>query len=819
MIDQGYGFRISAYDPNVPLTIDPLLQSTYIGGSRNDQLLDMKQDRSSTYIYGTGTTASIIEGGPLSVRKGLDVFVARWNRDLTELLSLAYVVGDGDDFGNALAFYSLPAGPWVYVAGRTSSSDLPGIDENSADSTYGGSEDGFVVSLSSDLSEVLSATYLGGSTAHQDAHFPIDEITEMEFARVDLQPEIVVVGNTGSMNLTGAGSGGEQGGYGGGERDGFIARLSLQLDDVTTTYFGEDGKDLLTALFVPDDGPIFVAGTLDDEYEGPEDPQIVDLMVASLPRSLTEPWTQIRLPGDGENGAAFVLDTTAGLFVGGNTTSTDLPVESGALMAEPNDMYVCRLGAELAVEVCTYLGGSGADVMQDALWHPHDEHLILVGGTRSDDLPGTTGGLQPVLNGSADGFLMEVLPSLDTLVQSTYLGGPDSPEETITTIRWSENLVMMLVAGITTSGEFPRVEGGAQSFMGGGIANYTEGFVAQLRTLLHGGGGDMSVTPDVANMGEMALFDRKEQQFTLSNVGTGQLLVSGYELTGSTDFRVTSDAGPSPCPPQTSVPFPLDAGAACTLTVELLPRTEGDAAGWLEIQSSDSSEPTVTVELHGSAVEGDQDGIPAADEVVLLDYDYDGNGDGLPDRKQDNVATLPSLTTTQHVTIAVPEPLRLRNVRAVPSPTPEPPPGLFPFDFFEFEIHGLPPGGVATATLYFPPGTRLERYWKYGPRPPAVPADWYAFDYDKARGAVIEENVVTLHFSDGRWGDHDLDTTNGIIVDPGGAEIAGGPGDGDGQSSGGCSCDTVASREAALTFALFLLLVVSVAESRFRRGA
>ena len=40
---------------------------------------------------------------------------------------------------------------------------------------------------------------------------------------------------------------------------------------------------------------------------------------------------------------------------------------------------------------------------------------------------------------------------------------------------------------------------------------------------------------------------------------------------------------------------------------------------------------------------------------------------------------------------------------------------------------------------------------------------------DGETGAVINGNIITLYFVDGKWGDSDLDNSNGTIVDPPGA--------------------------------------------------
>ena len=76
--------------------------------------------------------------------------------------------------------------------------------------------------------------------------------------------------------------------------------------------------------------------------------------------------------------------------------------------------------------------------------------------------------------------------------------------------------------------------------------------------------------------------------------------------------------------------------------------------------------------------------------------------------------------------------------------------------------------------LNLPPGTVVDTYWKYGPTPDDPTPHWYEFLFDGTTGAVIDGNVITLHFVDGQRGDDDL-TANGVIVDPGAPALGPGP--------------------------------------------
>ena len=148
--------------------------------------------------------------------------------------------------------------------------------------------------------------------------------------------------------------------------------------------------------------------------------------------------------------------------------------------------------------------------------------------------------------------------------------------------------------------------------------------------------------------------------------------------------------------------------------------------------------------------------------------DGDGNGDGLPDKDQENVTSLKNAVDERYVTITSEEGTGLVDVNATTNPSPEDSPSEeeFPAGFFSFEVEGLEPGAATTVELVLPEDTIIITYWKYGPTPDDIAPHWYEFLFDGTTGAFIDNNMVTLFFVDGQLGDDDL-VANGKIVDAG----------------------------------------------------
>ncbi|NNE68926.1 MAG: tandem-95 repeat protein [Rhodothermales bacterium] len=145
----------------------------------------------------------------------------------------------------------------------------------------------------------------------------------------------------------------------------------------------------------------------------------------------------------------------------------------------------------------------------------------------------------------------------------------------------------------------------------------------------------------------------------------------------------------------------------------------------------------------------------------------DGNNDGVPDNEQANVASFPSATSGQYLSVASETGSELVGVVSSATPPATPPAGIdFPAGFLDFQVRGGTGNEASTLTIYLEQGTTANAYYKYGPTPDNPTPHWYNFLYDGRTGAVIVGNEITLHFVDGERGDDDL-TKDGVITDPG----------------------------------------------------
>jgi hypothetical protein len=176
------------------------------------------------------------------------------------------------------------------------------------------------------------------------------------------------------------------------------------------------------------------------------------------------------------------------------------------------------------------------------------------------------------------------------------------------------------------------------------------------------------------------------------------------------------------------------------------------------------------------AADSDGDGLSDAEESGLNGGDpaYDGNGDGIPDRLQADVASLHTRLGGAYLTLVASGGGHFADVGARAVPLTAGATVTFPFQLVSYRIVGLTPGAAATVTMKFPGHLTVSTYEAYGTLAPGAtdaPAD---FAYDGTTGATFAANQITLTYVDGKRGDADgaADGQVSTLGGPGAVAIA-----------------------------------------------
>ena len=407
-------FEVAAYDIRKTLFIDPLIYSTYLGGSGGSGGTGIAVDRTgNAYITG-GTSTGFPTVNPLQPGNGgsTDAFVSKFNSTGSALIYSTYLGGSGADVGSCIAVDSSGN---AYVTGQTNSTDFP--TASPLQPANGGGYDAFVAKLNPTGSALVYSTYLGGKGDDFGAGIV-----------ADTSGNAYVTGGTKSTNFptmkplqsTNGGTG-----------NAFVAKLNPTGSAlVYSTYLGGSGYDGGASIAVHL-GNAYVTGQatstnfptvnpLQPAYGGAG-----DAFVAMVNRSGSALVYSTYLGGSANDRAnSIAVDGAGNAYLTGSTNSNNFPTmkplqgnRRGGL-----DAFVTKINPTgSALVYSTYLGGSQDD-SGSAIAVDQSGNAYVTGYTTSTNFR-TVKPLQATNAGLSDAFAVKINPSGSGFAYATYLGG------------------------------------------------------------------------------------------------------------------------------------------------------------------------------------------------------------------------------------------------------------------------------------------------------------------------------------------------------------------------------------------------------------
>ena len=330
----------------------------------------------------------------------------------------------------------------IYVVGGTSSDDFP-VTSGAYDVTYnkGGSErgsqgntDAFITKIDS-TGNIVWSTYLGGP--NYDRAYAVE---------VDEQYNVYVAGRAGNGFPTTAGAlqrvfgGDSRGGGPYGNQDGFITKLSSDGSSIIwSTLFGASGPGFVRDIDVDSSNRVHIGATA---INGDMSAFVTANAAQSTRRGDYDSF-YARLSADGstiEYGTYLGGNDKGGYYSGNpavrvlaDGTAYFMSYEPGAGAPTTTNAYqpniagsivylIAKFNPQGSMDFCTYLGGSGIEVMDThSLAVTPGGNPVIAGYSDSRDYPVTAG-----FNGRSNNgdIAMSVLSSDgETLLASRLLGG------------------------------------------------------------------------------------------------------------------------------------------------------------------------------------------------------------------------------------------------------------------------------------------------------------------------------------------------------------------------------------------------------------
>lgn len=369
------GFSLGAYDTTLPLVIDPELNyASYLGTAGRETGDTIAVDATGKIIV-AGVTTSVgfpiknpyqnnYRGGPS------DIYISRFDPTASgpaSFLSSTFLGGGNEDNARSL---TIDNSGKVYLVGATNSTDFPTV--NAYQTNNRGQYDAFVTKFdfsATGSAQLLYSSYLGGNFGDECYGIAVNDAGVISLVGGTLSTNLPTTSGALQTNLSG-------------EVDCFVAQLDPSAQGAAqlrySTYLGGGQSDY---------------------------------------------------PGN------IAVDGAGIIFLGGFTFSGNFPVTPTAYQSSkntggrsPTDAFITKLNptatGSAQLVYSTFFGGNDFEGM---LGFAIDKagNVYLGGWTFSSIFP-TLGAFQSNRNGTSDGFIVKLNPSVagaGALLYSTYFGG------------------------------------------------------------------------------------------------------------------------------------------------------------------------------------------------------------------------------------------------------------------------------------------------------------------------------------------------------------------------------------------------------------
>ncbi|MGV6862331.1 MAG: DUF7948 domain-containing protein [Putridiphycobacter sp.] len=431
------------------------LNNIYLYGATSSVDFPTQNAFQSTHAGGT-SGSNFYYNGVYYSNQGTDIYVSKFSEDGTQLLGSTYFGGSLNDgvnykitsgtYNSVAAYDSLTSNYGdqfrgeimldslnnILVASSTRSIDFP--TQNAFQNSNAGQQDGVVFKLSSDFSNLLFSSYLGGS--ENDAAYSV---------KIDSSYNILVAGGTSSTNFNGT-TGGLNPTYLGGKTDGFVSKISPDGSSIIqSTFIGTSGYD--QTIFVETDrwDNVYLVGVsngnmpvINAAYVNPNSGQFIMKLNPDLNSVL---YSTVFGNGNGQpniSPAAFLVDVCGNVYVSGwganilqSTPLSGMPVSPDAFLSTPSDgfdfyLFVMERDAQ-SLLYGSYMGGNLAHEHVDGGTSRFDKfgvvyQSVCAGCGGHSDFPTTPTNVWSHDNNSSNcnnlvfKFDFEIVPNADFLV-------------------------------------------------------------------------------------------------------------------------------------------------------------------------------------------------------------------------------------------------------------------------------------------------------------------------------------------------------------------------------------------------------------------
>lgn len=418
-----FGLNVPKYNLGKTLVVDPMIWSTYFGGTSVEQSGGIVVDRDSN-VFIAGRTASLTNiatvgsyQSSLAGGNGFDGFLAKFNASGALLWSTYF----GGTLTDELQQLGLDKDQNIFVTGITSSTT--GIATAGAyQTTLNGTNNGILAKFSQ-AGTLLWATYFGGSGS--TAFYGID---------IDVIDNITLIGT--SSSPTALNFPGNHQSSVAGLTDIIIAKFNSLGQIKWATYYGGTLNDNALGICSDNNANIYITGNTFSSG-GFSTPGAYQVNSAGGSEAYIAKFDSLGKLTYGtfyggtaaEVGYDIIMDAESKLVITGITSSNAGIATPGAfqtsLTGTAYDGFILKMDTSGTINWCTYLGGTGTDNLYNLASDAASN--IYFGGASSSVGLATAGTYQSTLNGTNDA-LFGKFDKNGALQWASYFGGSSNSE-------------------------------------------------------------------------------------------------------------------------------------------------------------------------------------------------------------------------------------------------------------------------------------------------------------------------------------------------------------------------------------------------------
>ncbi|MBX7206310.1 MAG: gliding motility-associated C-terminal domain-containing protein [Bacteroidia bacterium] len=451
------GFVLPAdYNHHYDLIIDPLLIFSTYSGSTADNFGHTATYDSQGHLYAGGITSEYLGGsyhttpGAFQMTFGggtgffpCDMSLSKYSKNGDSLLFGTYMGSNGNDFPHSIVCDNNDN---LIVLGSSNSRYFP-VTLNGYDTTFNLQTDIVVSKFSTDGTQLLGSTFVGGSGVDGQNNRASLAYNYADDYRGDIiydsknEYYIATCTQSGNFPTTPKALQKTYGGW----QDGVVFKLNTDLSQLLwSTYYGGDSTDAFYSIRLNRDEELFIAGgsssanfkttagVAQSSYQGGRSDGVIIEMTNTGDSLIASSYVGTT----GYDQVYFIdVDRKNHIYFTGQTTGS-FPIFPATVHNNPNSgQFLMKTNKEINTVIFSTVFGSGQsspDLSPSAFLVDNCENIYISGWGGSINTGHATGLLQITSNAiqsttdNEDFYIVVFSPDADSLLYATYFGGNNS---------------------------------------------------------------------------------------------------------------------------------------------------------------------------------------------------------------------------------------------------------------------------------------------------------------------------------------------------------------------------------------------------------